>query len=530
MLEDTQELRPANENPWYVLMTLYGEDVLANREAWNTWASFYTANSALETYSTRGSEFPSRDTWHKASLKIGHDFRRALAARCPNHILQTEPLVPPSRLKFDRLRFDHELDLSGFLIPCDLTFTSCVFKEQVELSNICFSGHIDLNNCTFDKNLRAWSVTSLQNLSLSFCSFGGKADFLDLYVSADAYFDHLHFRSINTHKAYLGLSEGVFRGDLSLRDIRFADVSLPQTKVENDLDLSSSDFTSIDAEALFVKGKTRIYDATFRERAYFNNAKFDEDVIVTKSNFRTGFDLNAATVKGRFTLQHCFVHSRQQEWEDPHSTFEATQFQGPIDLRGTGFTSHYPSFHGAILHGNFLVTPSENLWPKGACDDVHIAKASCATIRHAIAKQGLPEDEHFFFRREMYFASKIGHWHQRLPYLIFGAFSDYGHSIRRPTYWLLTLWLFGFLAFGGYFASCCAVAPSEALAHPYGTAAAFSFSNLLPPFGFSRLYFNHEFVKELPTAIKAYSGLQTVFSLPLLFFLGLALRQRFRLR
>ena len=33
------ELRPANENPWYVLMTLYGDAYGKNRKVWNSWAA-----------------------------------------------------------------------------------------------------------------------------------------------------------------------------------------------------------------------------------------------------------------------------------------------------------------------------------------------------------------------------------------------------------------------------------------------------------------------------------------------------------
>ena len=40
-------------------------------------------------------------------------------------------------------------------------------------------------------------------------------------------------------------------------------------------------------------------------------------------------------------------------------------------------------------------------------------------IRHAIAKQGLPEEEHYFFRREMRFRAKIGTVFERLPYILY---------------------------------------------------------------------------------------------------------------
>ncbi len=58
---------------------------------------------------------------------------------------------------------------------------------------------------------------------------------------------------------------------------------------------------------------------------------------------------------------------------------------------------------------------------------------------------------------------------------------------------------------------------------------ALSFSNLFPLFGFGRTFLLEE-LKALPAVLQFFSGFQTVASLPLLFFLGLGLRQRFRLR
>ncbi|UWR59569.1 hypothetical protein [Phaeobacter inhibens] len=130
----------------------------------------------------------------------------------------------------------------------------------------------------------------------------------------------------------------------------------------------------------------------------------------------------------------------------------------------------------------------------------------------------------------MQFASKIGSIWQRLPYLLFGLFSEYGYSILRPTLWLLGVWAFGFAAFWGYLSGCCVPAPDGVIERPMGAAMGLSVSNLFPLFGFGRLYFGVEFMQSLPAVLKTLSGLQTVVSLPLLFFLGLGLRQRFRLR
>ncbi|KIC23142.1 hypothetical protein GC1_08820 [Leisingera sp. ANG1] len=129
----------------------------------------------------------------------------------------------------------------------------------------------------------------------------------------------------------------------------------------------------------------------------------------------------------------------------------------------------------------------------------------------------------------MHFAGKIGSIWQRLPYLLFGLFSEYGYSILRPTLWLLGVWALGFAAFWGYFSGCCVPAPHDVIERPMGSAMALSFSNLFPLFGFGRTFLLEE-LKALPAVLQFFSGVQSVASLPLLFFLGLGLRQRFRLR
>jgi hypothetical protein len=61
-------------------------------------------------------------------------------------------------------------------------------------------------------------------------------------------------------------------------------------------------------------------------------------------------------------------------------------------------------------------------------------------------------------------------------------------------------------------------------------AVALSFVNLFPLFGLQRLWFSQAYFDALNPWLKALGGVETVLSLPLLFFLGLGLRTRFRLR
>ena len=155
------------------------------------------------------------------------------------------------------------------------------------------------------------------------------------------------------------------------------------------------------------------------------------------------------------------------------------------------------------------------------------AKTSCAAIRHALGRQGLPEEEHFFYRRDMGFAARIGGFWQRLPYRLFGTFSEFGYSIAKPALWLLGLWLVPAMVFHAV-ASWSWIRDGT----PYHPIQSFglSFANVVPIPGLHARWFSPEVLAGLNPWLKLLGGLQTLLALPLLFFLGLGLRTRFRLR
>ncbi|NRB19549.1 MAG: pentapeptide repeat-containing protein [Rhodobacteraceae bacterium] len=292
-------------------------------------------------------------------------------------------------------------------------------------------------------------------------------------------------------------------------------------------------------DSVIFKHRASFNKATFSQGGIFLSATFTGAADFKATNFIWGASFGSAEFKMDANFDSAifrdFVYFSEAKFgvEDPtkwcRPVFKDCQFEKPTSFRAAVFCDDYPDFSGAVLHDKTTFTAKLEHWPVTTKQTSEQAKDCCAIIRHAVAKQGLPEEEHFFFRREMQFAGQIDFGWQRLPYKIFGWFSDYGHSIARPAFWLPVIWAFGFACFWGYFASCCVPHPNLVMDHPMGTAMALSFSNLFPLFGFGRTI-PTEVLDGLPTSLAVLSGLQTVISLPLLFFLGLGLRQRFRLR
>lgn len=457
-----RKLTPANENPWYVLMTLYGEQEgpftdpnlhNLNRKAWNAWAGqAMNAETLAVAASSSKIDLNELDEWKNCGTIIRIRFGEEYEKRNPSVEVVPELPDPKHKVHCGYTVFPLSLNLSGFVIPSE----------------------IDLCHARLER-LAGFELTTFLG---------------------ESWFSHAEFKGA-----------AVFRN------------------------------ASFKERAVF-------YSTRYWGRCDFSKSKFEYETQLSFSTFGKGVSFQGATFEGVASFERC--HFGELDRLRTGAYFYGCRFLKPATFRSSMFVGAFPEFGGAELHENTSFTarfdPTEPelrlfpdqkgavFWPKESEQDPETARDSCATIRHIVAKQGLPEDEHFFFRREMHFAGKIGPIWQRLPYLLFGLFSEYGYSILRPTLWLLGVWALGFAAFWGYFSGCCVPAPDSVIERPMGSAMALSFSNLFPLFGFGRVYFGQQFMEKLPAVLQFFSGFQTVASLPLLFFLGLGLRQRFRLR
>ena len=266
--------------------------------------------------------------------------------------------------------------------------------------------------------------------------------------------------------------------------------------------------------------------ATFTQAAYFRSATFTQDADFTSATF----DGPAKFVKTKFGVRGgdkvCVPN------------FTEAAFARLASFRDADFVTHYPVLEGTEFRETVVLTAKDGHWPDmrqvlSDEDAWHIptkevAKESCAALRHALAKQGMPEEEHFFFRREMRFAAQIGGVWQRLPYKVFGVVSDFGQSIWRPAVGLLALWAIGGLLYTVSYAWGAfddGQQPREIL---FGFGL--SFANIFKFLGLQRSYFDVAFTQSLKPWLQVMGGLQTVVGFLLLFFLGLGLRTRFRMR
>jgi len=113
-------------------------------------------------------------------------------------------------------------------------------------------------------------------------------------------------------------------------------------------------------------------------------------------------------------------------------------------------------------------------------------------------------------------------------------FSDYGHSLKRPTWALAMLWFFPamvywpYLYIGGY-TDIFNLEFWNSVARTSVLSSGLSLGNLFQFTGLQRGYLI-DIIKGLPWGLKFLGGAQTLLAIPLLFLLLLGLRNRFRLK
>src|ERR1700743_3580661 len=185
---DKPELRRANDNPWYCLATMHGEqpidewdDDLAdkNRLAWNRWIA--TALPDPERLKLPKSGFPESDLTPLApEEKL--DFCRAFAVRT-----RGETRTPPELAAFCDLSstdFDRLVDFRGFLFAAHMDFSWSNFRVGLDCSAATFQHSTDFGMATI-KSAGFESATFYKHCSFIETKIGGgyfeSAKFKDAY-------------------------------------------------------------------------------------------------------------------------------------------------------------------------------------------------------------------------------------------------------------------------------------------------------------------------------------------------------------
>ena len=139
------------------------------------------------------------------------------------------------------------------------------------------------------------------------------------------------------------------------------------------------------------------------------------------------------------------------------------------------------------------------------------------------------EDEQQFFRRELRARRGLvrpwsGEWLEWLTNVIYEASSDYGLSINRPLLWLFLLFVLGI------FSILTETPALNSAPMTISHAAKHSFANIFPFLPLKRETMAADMAAGLSYAAQIIAVAQSLLGPLLLFLLGLALRNRFRMK
>lgn len=302
---------------------------------------------------------------------------------------------------------------------------------------------------------------------------------------------------------------------------------------------------------------TSFLGTQFKDEVFFENTYFNDTAVFSQSKFHRNSWFTDSHFAEMVYFQQAVLHWASRFWNVVFcgkADFKLARFQRGIGFRRTTFhkeadfssaifeastrfdnarfLTHVPEFHAADLYDDTVFTlPDRHKknWPKKFGGDYMPAgdqKRAYSRLRLFYAKTQQIDEEQFFHRQEMRCKRELAKGPTRALYSLYALLSDYGISIWRPLAAMGVLITLGAALFSFH----TGMQGTPPAGSTFWQGMGWSLANALPFTGFGRTYFGAEFYQALPTWLKIYAGAQTLAALPLLFLLGLGLRNTFRLR
>ncbi len=373
----------AEDNPWYLLATLYGapdwnDDELQtkNRIAWNRYCA---ANLDEETRKRLIKE--KRHTEEELtpfSPEELQEVERAFAERCGAP--KTKFALPGNTvINFLDVEFEQDAWFKGYRFSSHAYFDGAVFAGKASFAGATFSGGATFRGAPFS----------------------GGANFGGATFSGRAIFGGATFSGLN-------LFDGaIFSG-------------------------------AADFEGTTFSGHARFDCATFSRNASFDSAVFSDWADFDRATFSRLADFHGAVFSGRANFGATFGKA---------TSFVNAEMKGETSFEHAKFLREPPRFFGATLHeGTDWPSREAWPIPKHQNEAASFVRAY-ERLKLEMDRLKKHEDELDFFALELQSRCVLlGAW-KGLPIAIYGVLSDYGRSYLRPFVALIYLALIPTLAF-----------------------------------------------------------------------------------
>lgn len=469
---DGVELKPASKNPWYVLATVEGEQ----------------SDSAIMAIEN-DLHIRNRRIWNGWMCQdMAEEDRKALADKLK---LNSSDLALLSATEIKKIiaRFADAfpgknvqdclpepgalIDMSGVHFPNGLVLRNCFFAEGADFNAAHFDELADFTNSDFDgyANFRS-------------ASFAGSSHFSDAYFDGYADFNTVHF------VGHSDFSMAHFSRYAEFIDTNFAGIA---------------NFRSTIFEAAADFRTARFAGLVSFEKAHFAKiAEFERAEFAGPAAFNAGLFAGSAI-------------------------FSDGAFKAATNFSAVAFLSSVPEFYQCDMHQDTRFSTNKINWPSVSERNAEAGKQAYTRLRQIANDLHNPDDEHFFLRQEMRCKEVLADPFHAWMFRLFRWASDYGYSVARPAAAMVVIWAIGAAAFAGCMASPASSGlPADVTDSPFRAGMSLSFANLFGFLGINRLYFL-EVLRGFPDVLQFVAGAQTVLGVILLFFLGLGLRNRFRL-
>lgn len=531
MRNDGIELKPARENRWYVLMTIAGEiedglllgqrteRVAKNRRYWNAWACSEMSMAEREGLADQLSLDP-------AELKPWTDDERAEVARVFDERIGAFDLPAPDvPIDLSQTYFFNEVALAKWIFTSRAFFQSATFRGSADFERAAFRDEAVFDYTTFHVRANFEHATVELDADFEGAVFIGNAVFQRAIFRGDALFDVAAF----SLKAFFGSARfretAYFRGATFSQPTFFENVTF-----EGAADFGSATFSQdVYFTGATIGGYASFGSATFSGIALFGKAAFSEPASFEGATFSGEASFASAAFSGPADFDSA-TFSRDADFSDEG-------FGGKTIFSDTRFLGDVPKFYQRQFHADTDFTSEEQHrkinWPRITKANARRSKRAYTRLAQVMSQLHKPDDEQFFRRQELRCkAMEGGRWH-RLTFKLYEWLSLYGYSYERPLGWLGASILAGAAAIRAQLPF--PTDPTLPTAPPPGEVAllvealGISFSNTFSFLGFGRK-FHPDFHANAPAWLDAISALQTILGVVFLFFLGLGLRNRFRLK
>ncbi len=400
---DGPPLRPANENPWYVMMTLHGEQqegppsstinaerAVKNRRTWNRWIARSLDDEARKELLAsgcvpKGDLKPFSDDEYQELQECYK--RRWLSLHRKGYqsyknIFDMDFDIEGVTIIFEETEINHPLNLSSFIFP-NIQFSRSIFRSQVNFdyasffcgsffANTIFQNAVSFKKTTFNRNATFVNADFKHAVHFDSANFCDSADFRNADFHGEARFVAAKFRQSTRFEI------AKFNGSADFRRACFCYFS----------DFAAASFKS---SAVFQSasfgGDSHFDRAAIQGRADFSRIEFKCIAQFAETDFQHDADF-------RFT---CFRHKAE---------FVRAKFGRAVHFDHTRFAKA-PQFQDVDL-------PFDSSWravvwpapPARSKDDEQRKDAwreedAYAVLRHAMNKAQRPAAELDFFVLEL---------------------------------------------------------------------------------------------------------------------------------